>query len=146
MLSGIFRREKTLDELKERARKATVSAKFIIEPALWAVSTVFFIVMPYSVWWTTKDLSFTFFCTGTYIAMIFAVWAGKKFISVTFLRWYAGWHKLNLNKELYNKLYAIYSQKKYGYTKKQVIQYTEEAMQCDITPILEFIEEQERRK
>ena len=50
MLYGnFFPREVSLDELKERARKATVSSKSIINPALWAVSTVFFILLPYCV-------------------------------------------------------------------------------------------------
>lgn len=143
MLSGIFRRERTLDELKERAHKATVSAKFIIDPALWAVSTVFFIVMPYGVWWSTQDLNFTFFCTGTYIAMIFAVWAGKKFVSITFLRWYTAWHGVILEKELYNKLYFL-AKNKYGYTSKDAHAYAEDTMECSINSILEFLEREDR--
>ncbi|OGD82929.1 hypothetical protein A2572_03590 [Candidatus Collierbacteria bacterium RIFOXYD1_FULL_40_9] len=145
MLTGILRREPTLEELRERERKATVSAKFLIDPALWAVSTIFFIVLPYAVWQTTHYMEFVFFCTGTYIAMIFAVWAGKKFISVTFLRWYTTWHEVQLDKELYNKLYFL-AKNKYGYTNREAHVYAKETMECSINSILEMIEYEERKR
>lgn len=144
MLAGSISQERTLEELRDRAIKARLIAKSMIDPVLWVVTTVFFIFMPYGVWYTTKDTGFTISYTAAFLAMPVAVWVGKKFISVTFLKWYVAWQRKQFQKEMYDKLYYFYL-RKYENSSRKADKWAKETMLCDVSSILEFLENEERR-
>ncbi len=142
MLAGSISQEKTLEELRVRAIKARLIAKSTINPALWAITTVFFIVVPYGLWQTTYP-GFTIAYMAAFVFMIFAVWIGKKFVSVTFLKWYIAWQGKQFQKEMYDKLFS-FCQRKYKKSKREADEWARETMLCDVSSILEFLEREDR--
>lgn len=142
MLAGSISQERTLEELRDRAIKARLIAKSTINPALWAITTIFFIIVPYGLWQTTYP-GFTIAYIAAFIFMIFAVWIGKKFVSVTFLKWYIAWQGKQFEKEMYNKLISFYL-RKYGKSTRKAEEWANETMLCDVSSILAFLEREDR--
>ena len=143
MLAGTLTQERTIEELRDRAIKARLIAKSTIDPALWAVSTIFFIVLPCALWYTTRDVGFTISYVIAYILMIFAIWVGKKFVSVTLLKWYISWQRKQFQQEMYDKLFT-FCQRKYKKSKREADEWARETMLCDVSSILEYLEREDR--
>ena len=78
-----------------------------------------------------------------YILMIFAIWVGKKFVSVTLLKWYISWQRKQFQQEMYDKLFT-FCQRKYKKSKREADEWARETMLCDVSSILEFLEREDR--
>lgn len=142
MLAGTLTQERTVEELRDRAIKARLIAKSTVNPFLWAVTTIFFVVVTYGLWQTTYP-SFTISYMTAFIFMIFAVWLGKMFVSVTFLKWYIAFQGKQFQKEMFNKLY-LFHLRKYGDSEREATKWANDTMKYDVNSILEFLEREDR--